>query len=152
PTLRHTDYRITYSIRKFYDVDDIRRVFASNPRYLSLNELFLLANSYPAGSPEHEEVFDVAASLFPESAVANLNAANSAMNRGKYELAARYLDRAGSSPEVTYARGVLAVLTSDLPAATQLFQQALSAGVVEAQAALDEIERVNSYKGHVEIL
>lgn len=152
PTLRHTDYRITYSIRKFYQVEDIRRVFRSNPRYLSLNELFILANSYQPGSPEHEEVFDVAARLYPESTVANLNAANSAMNRGKLEQAERYLSRAGQSPEVDYARGVLAIQRGDLQGAVPLLQSALRGGVKEAREALDEIERVNSYRGTVELL
>ena len=152
PTLRHTDYRITYSIRKFYQIDDIRRVFASNPRYLSLNELFLLANSYQPGTPEHEEVFDVAARLYPESTIANLNAANSAMNRGKLDQAERYLSRAGQSPEVDYARGILAIQSGDLQGAIPMLQSALRGGIKEAQGALDEIERVSTSQNQVEIL
>lgn len=152
PSLRHTDYRITYTIRKFYDVNDIRRVFAQNPRYLSLNELFLLANSLQPGSPEYDEVFEVAARLYPDNPTANLNAANSAMNRGNYESALRHLDRAGSGPEVQYARGVLLLKTGDYDAAEKCLKEALEAGIPGAQAALDQIKLIRDFKGNVEIL
>lgn len=152
PSLRHTDYRITYRIRRYYDVDEIRRVMRTNPRNLSLNELFLLANSCEPGSPEYDEAFEVAARLFPDNLTANLNAANSAMNRGRYGEAARYLDRAGDSPEAVYARGVLAMQTGDIDRAEELFTRAESLGIPEASAALAEIARFRSFKGSVQIL
>lgn len=152
PSLRHTDYRITYKIRRYYDVAEIREVFRSNPRNLSLNELFLLANSCEPGSPEYDEVFEVAARLYPDNLTANLNAANSAMNRDKYAEAQRYLDRAGNGPEVDYARGILYLKTGDLDNAEQALQSALRGGIPEAQGALDEIKRFRNFKGSVQIL
>ncbi len=152
PSLRHTDYRITYTIRKFFDLSEIRRVYATNPRYLSLNELFLLANSLQPGSPEYDEVFELAARLYPDNLTANLNAANSAMNRGNYESALHYLDRAGNSPEVDYARGVLLLKTGDYDGAERYLRAALAAGIPGAQGALDEITRVTTAPENVIIL
>lgn len=152
PSLRHTDYKITYRIRRYYDVEEIREVLRTNPRNLSLNELFLLANSCEPGSAEYDEAFAVAARLFPESLTANLNAANSAMNRGQYDEAERYLERAGNSPEAIYARGILYIKMGDLNKAEPLLKSAKGAGIPEAQGALDEIARFRNFKGAVQIL
>ncbi|MDE7508569.1 MAG: tetratricopeptide repeat protein, partial [Muribaculaceae bacterium] len=144
--------RITYKIRRYYDVEEIRRVLRTNPRNLSLNELFLLANSCEPGSAEYDEAFEMAARLFPDNLTANLNAANSAMNRGNYAEAERYLGRAGDSPEAEYARGILALKTGDLDKAEELLRNARRAGIPEAQGALDEISRLRNFKGAVRIL
>ncbi len=144
PPLRHTDYRITYTVRRYYDVDEIREVFASYPGNLSLNELFLLANSYQAGSPEFDNVLNTAVVLFPENPVANLNAANSAMAIRDYDRAARFLSKAGDSPEAVYARGVLAGMQGDYATARSLFNAALAEGVKAAEAALQSIEEIEN--------
>ena len=154
PSLRHTDYRIRYRVRRYYDVEEIRRVMRTNPRNLSLNELFLLANSCEPGSAEYDEAFQMAARLYPDNLTANLNAANSAMNQGRYAEAERLLDRAGDDPEAIYARGVLAIMTDDLDKAEELLLRARRDGVPEAQGALDEIARVreSATRGSVRIL
>lgn len=152
PSLRHTDYKITYRIRQYYDVNEIRQVMRTNPRNLSLNELFLLANSYKPGSEEYDEVFSLAARLYPDNLTANLNAANSAINRGQYAEAARYLDRAGDGPDANYARGVLALYTGDIDAAEKWFILAKKEGLSEAQAGLDEIARFRNFQGEIRIL
>lgn len=152
PQLRHTDYKITYRIRQYLDVNEIREVMRTNPRNLSLDELFLLANSCTPGSEEYDEVFSLAARLYPDNLTANLNAANSAMNRGQYAEAARFLDRAGDTPETEYARGILAIKTGDLETAEQMLNLARQHGITDAEAALQEIERYRSYTGNIIIL
>lgn len=152
PSLRHTDYRITYRVRKYYDVEEIRRVMKTNPRNLSANELFLLANSCEPGSPEYNETFELAAVLYPENPTVNLNAANIAMRKGNYEQAARYLERAGSGPIADYGRGTLAALQGNYDEAETLFVKAREGGVKGAEESLRQIERLRSFKGSVEIL
>lgn len=147
PPLRHTDYRITYTVRRYYDVDEIREVFTNYPGNLSLNELFLLANSYQAGSPEFDNVLNTAVVLFPENPVANLNAANSAMAIRDFDRAARLLAKAGDSAEAVYARGVLAGMQGDYAAARSLFNAALAGGVKAAEEALRSIEEVENIGG-----
>lgn len=152
PSLRHTDYQITYTVRKYLNVDEIRKVMRTNPRNLSQNELFLLANSCTPGSKEYDEAFDLAATLFPENATANLNAANSAMNRGDLAAAAKYLDRAGNSAEADYARGILAALNGDYAKALPLFEKARAAGIKGAKESIEEINRLRNSSGNVTIL
>ncbi|MDE6396715.1 MAG: DUF3868 domain-containing protein, partial [Muribaculaceae bacterium] len=86
PLLRHTDYLITYQVRRYDDLNEIARVLKTRPGNLSPDEVFKLAMSYPKGSVEYDEVMMTAARLFPGNRIANLNAANSAMNRGEYKL------------------------------------------------------------------
>lgn len=135
PWLRHTDYVITYNIRRYTDVEEIREVMRTAPGNLSLNELFIGARSYPVGSDEYNNAFELAAALFSSSEVANLNAANSLMSRGDYIKAAQYLDKAGASPEAVYARGVLAALQNDYVRAEAYFASAAQAGFQPAVAA-----------------
>lgn len=144
PLLRHTDYRISYNIRKYYDVNEIREVMQTNPRNLSQNELYILANSYPQGSREYFEVFSLAARLFPDDATANLNAGLASISVGDFAGAASYLDRAGENPQADYARGILAAMTGDYPAARQWLTKSENSGNKDAAAALLEIGKMEA--------
>ncbi len=141
PYLRETDYRVSYTVRKFTDVEEIRRVFASEPSKLSLNELYLLAQEYEPGTEEFTEVFGTAARMYPESAEASLNAANAAIRHGDLETARKYLAKAGESGEADYARGVVAAMEEDYAAARPLFESARAKGISEADYCLDYISR-----------
>ena len=107
PSLRHSDYRIEYEIRQFSDIAEIAEIMQTAPQKLSLNEFYMLANSLEPGSEPYNEVFETAVRMYPNDAVANLNAANAAMMRGDLEQAERYLQKAGLSDEAAYARGIL---------------------------------------------
>lgn len=110
PSLRHSDYRIEYTIRQFTDVAEIAEVIKTAPQKLSLNEMYALANSYEPGSDEYNEVFETAVRMYPNDEIANLNAANAAMMRGDLILAEKYLAKAGNNEKADYARGILARL------------------------------------------
>lgn len=142
PSLRHTNYAIDYEIKAYTDIDEIRRVLQERPGNLSLNEFFIAANSYPAGSPEFDHVFDTAVLYYPNDPVANLNAANSAMNQGDYKRARMLLGRISENPSSIYATAVLDALEGNYDAAEAGFKRAQEAGVTEAEQALAEIKRV----------
>lgn len=144
PGLRHSDYTITYTIRQFTDLAEIRQTLATAPQKLSLNEMFLLAQSLEPGSQEYNEVFETAVRMYPADEVANLNAANSAMSRNDLASAAKYLAKAGSSAEATYARGVLAAIQGDHAAAVQQFTQ-VEGKLPEAKEALKTLKEILGY-------
>ena len=152
PLLRHTDYKITYNVRRYYDVDEIERVLATNPANLSLNEIILLAGKYKPGSPEYDQVYLTAARLFPDSDVANLNAANSAMNMGDLQSAARFLERAGDSSEADYARAILLAKEGDYAKALQTLDRAIAAGSTAAPVLKAQIERMMTPRESIRIL
>jgi len=141
PALRHTDYRITYDIRSYSDLEEIRRILNTRPQKLSLNEFYLLAQEYEPGTDEFTEVFETAVRMYPGDETANLNAANAAMRRGDNAAAERYLAKAGESPEAVYARGALAVRNEDYDTARRYLTEAKSLGVEQASATLDELDR-----------
>jgi hypothetical protein len=139
PTLRHTDYRVSYSIRSFSNPEEIERMFGENPQKLSLNELYLLANTYEPGSERYNKVFNTAVLLYPNDSIANLNAANVALSQHDLPTAAQYLYQAGESGEAEYARGVLNVLRKDFTLARTHLSRAKEAGIDEADRVLETI-------------
>ncbi|MCH5311017.1 MAG: hypothetical protein J1E57_03560 [Prevotella sp.] len=146
PALRHSDYTIEYTIRTYNDINEIRQIMATAPQKLSLNEMFLLAQSYEPGSDEYNNVFDTAVRMYPNDETANVNAANSAMSRGDIVTATRYLSKAGNGNEAIYARGVLAALQGDNATAVQMFSQ-VEGKLPEASEALKTVKEILEYSG-----
>ena len=140
PALRHTDYRIDYNIRRYSDVEEIKRILAERPQNLSLNEFYLVARMYEPGSPEFTDVFETAVRMFSNDAVANPNAANAAMRHGDHEAAHRYLEKAGDSAEAVYARGALAIREKDYKRAVTFLEKAREMGLEKAAATLKELK------------
>jgi len=145
PSLRHTDYRIAYNIRGYSDVDEIKRIMAEQPQKLSLNEFYLVAQQYEPGTDEFTEVYETAVRMFPTDATANLNAANAAIRRDDFAAAARYLAKAGNSPEAIYARGALAIRQGDYDTARRYLGEAKSLGVEQAAVTLEELNKKHKY-------
>lgn len=142
PALRHSDYRIDYTIKSFTSLDDILRVLATEPQKLSLSEFYRAAQSMQPGSPEYNEVFETAVRMYPSDPVANLNAANTAMGRGDLEAAARYLAKAGDDPSAVYARGIHAALSGNYEEALGYFEQAARLKVADAPAAIENVKEI----------
>lgn len=144
PALRHTDYKITYEIMRFDDLEKIRQVMRTKPNRLSLEEFFMLGNACMPGSDEFNDVYETAARMYPDNATANINAANAALQRLDYANAERYLSNAGDSPEAIYARGSLAFLRQDYELAKTLMKQIEY--MDEAKDVLDEIAKIQSHE------
>lgn len=140
PGLRRTDYTIEYDVKAF-NLEEARRVINTRPQKLSLQEMYMVANSYPKGSEEYNNVFDTAVKMFPEDKLANLNAALAAIDRGDKVSAEKYLKKAGNSAEAENARGCLATLNEDYDSAKLYFQKAVNGGLKEAQENLDKINK-----------
>lgn len=140
PALRHTDYRIDYTIRTFSEADEIRRIMAEQPQKLSLNEFYLVAGKYEPGTDEFTDVFETAVRMFPNDEIANLNAANAAIRRDDFAMARRYLAKAGDSTEAVYARGALAVREKDYATARRYLSKAKEMGLEKAALTLKELD------------
>ena len=63
PSLRRTDYTIEYDVQAF-NVEKAREVIKTRPQKLSLQEMYLVAQTYPKGSAEFNNVFDIAVRMF----------------------------------------------------------------------------------------
>ena len=64
PALRHSDYEVSYTVRPF-TVEEAARVIREKPQHLSLNEMFLVANTYEPGSQDYNDVFETAVRSIP---------------------------------------------------------------------------------------
>lgn len=146
PALRHSDYRVSYQIKQFTDITEIARVMRERPGNLSLNEFYLLANSYEHGSRERREVFETAAGVYPSDPTSNLNAAAAAIDDGRLEAASGYLAKAGDRPETHYLKGVAAARSGDFAEARRQLSTASSFGIAQADEALRSIDAIESAK------
>lgn len=142
PALRHSDYAVKYEVKAYTDVNEIKRLLSTSPQKLSLEEMYMAAQHMEPGSDEYNETFEIAVRMFPDDQTANLNAANTAISRGDMKNAARYLAKAGSTPEATYARGMYAAVEGDWHAARTLLESALGMGIESAQEALRQIDAI----------
>ena len=152
PRLRHTDYVIRYNVRSYTTLEEILHTLGTQPKKLSAEEFYRAAKSMEEGSEEYNEVFETAVRIHPQDPLCNLNAANAAMGRGDFAAAERYLSKAGETPEVNYARGVLAARMEDYKLAEELFTKAAADGFAEAGRALESIRTLAAHpEGEVEI-
>lgn len=141
PFLRRTDYRVEYTVRPF-NLEEAKKLIGSQPQKLSLQEMYNVAQTYEPGSESYNEVFETAVRMFPADETANLNAANSALQRGDTLLAKKYLAKAGESGEAILARGILAMMEGDTNAATALMLKAQGMGIEEATSNLEQIQAI----------
>lgn len=144
PGLRHSDYKVNYTIRTYTDINEIRRIMEERPGNLSLNEFYLLAHSYTPGSDEYNRVFDTAVRVYPNDPVSNLNAAAVAVNRGDFKGAERFLDRCNDRPEAAYLRGVALARQGMYAQALPFLKTAKAAGIAEANAPLENLNKIIS--------
>jgi tetratricopeptide (TPR) repeat protein len=144
PALRHTEYRITYEVKRFDDLDKIREVMRTKPNRLTLREFFLLGNACKPGSEEFNEVYETAVRMYPNDPVANINAANAALQRKDYTTAQNYLAKAGDSPEAIYARGSLAFLLGRYDEAEALMKEVPM--IPASRSTLEEIAKIRAAK------
>lgn len=145
PGLRHSDYTVSYVVRPF-TVEETKEMMKKNPKQVSLNEMFLVAQTYEPGSKEFNEVMDIAVKTYPEDETANLNAACAALNAQEWDKAAKYLSKAGTTPEAVHARGVLAMNTGNYDAAESYLTEARDRGIASAEANLKILERLRRLK------
>lgn len=138
PALRRTDYTVDYVIRGF-NVEEAKEVIKTRPQNLSLQEMFAVAQTYQPGSEDFNRVFDIAVRLYPDDPVANLNAANALLERGAAELALKYLEKAGDTPQADNARGVAMIMLERYEEAESYLDRAAKAGIGEAEENLTYI-------------
>ena len=137
PRLRRTDYRVDYTVIPF-SVEEGKKVFRTNPKNLSLNEMYMIAKTYEPGGKAFNEVFETAVRLFPVSDVANINAAAAALERRDIGAAANYLANVREhTPAYWNNLGVLQWLQGNRHGAAESFSRA----GIQSMGNASEVER-----------
>lgn len=142
PALRKVNCRIDYTIANF-KVDEGKEIIKTQPQYLSLNEMYLVANSYPKGGDDFIKVFDIAVRMYPDDEVANLNAAAVALSKKDLPDARKYLDKSNKqTAEYANNNGIYYLLSGNKDQAIVEFTKAVRNGNEAARYNLEEIEKV----------
>ncbi len=134
PSLRHSDYEVDYTIRNF-SIDEAKKLAFSDPSKLSLNEFFQVAETYPVGSEEFNEVFETAVRIYPDDPVSNLNAAITAIGAKQFGKAKRYLAKANECPQKELAKAAIAMYEGRTDEARRLLK-----GIEQAPEVADAVK------------
>lgn len=106
PGLRHTDYIIDYEV-KAYPVAKGRRLIYTHPEALSLEEMYYVAQSYEEGSDSWMDALLIAAKQYPDSNIANYNAACGCIMTKRLIDAKKYITKAGNNEDTRYLSDVI---------------------------------------------
>jgi tetratricopeptide (TPR) repeat protein len=143
--LRHSDYKVTYSVRGFNN-DESRVVIKKHPQQLSLQEIYNLAHTYKAGSEEYNNCFKVAAVMFPDDPTSNLNAAAMELEKGDVASAKQHLAKADiNNPATQNNLGVVALFEGRYDEAETYFTHAKALGQSIAEKNLAEVSRMRAF-------
>lgn len=146
PGLRKADLKINFTVANF-DVEQGRVVIRENPKYLSLNEMYQVANSYPKGSKDFVDVFDIAVRMYPNDAVANSNAAAVALSKKDIKSVLKFMEKADhTTAEFINNIGVYNFQNGDIIRAMAAFEQAASLGDKAAQENLKQLQKILNMK------
>ena len=139
PELRRTEYQFTYQVRSFNAAEAIER-YKTNPRLLSLSELYLVGNSFPEGSAERRGVFETAQRLFPDAPVSRFNAIAGNLADGNNGNYTDFLANFPASAEQLNNLGVHYALTGNYQQAAECFRRA--GNLPQAVKNLQELSKV----------
>ena len=79
--LRRNEYRIEYNVRNF-NLEEAKNLLKTRPDLLSVEEIYMVADSYGKGSAEYDEAMLTAARTYPANAAAVVNGAYVKMEQG----------------------------------------------------------------------
>ena len=139
PPLRRTEYQFTYTVRDFNLEEAIQRIY-SNPSLLSLNEMYLVANHYAAGSVERRNALETAQRVYPNAPESRFNALAYRMAQGEQVNEEQFLVNYTTSPEKWNNLGVYYGLRKDYARAKECFSRA--GNLPAAHANLAELAKV----------
>jgi len=139
PSLRRIEYTFSYVARAF-DIEEAREIVKTKPHYLSLNEMFLVANTYTKGSKEFNQIFDIAVRLYPDDPVANINAAAQEIEMGALDKAIERLLQINTL-EALNNLGVAYTQKGDYTQAANCFSKSAEGGNSVASFNKQELEK-----------
>ena len=76
PWLRHSDYAVKYNIKVYTDLENLMRLYNSDPSKLRPVDFYTIAQQYPVGSEKYLAVMKKAVDVYPDEPMINLNVAN----------------------------------------------------------------------------
>lgn len=137
PPLRRTVISFSFVVKGF-DLEEAKQVIKTHPTHLSLAEVNLLANSYPAGSAERYQTWVIAADAFPNAVEPATNAAIMDLEAGRYDQAVKLLERYKKNTKLYTLLGIAYAYNEQYDNARTYLTKAAQLGLPDAQYNLDE--------------
>lgn len=137
PPLRRTVISFSFVVKGF-DLEEAKEVIKTHPTHLSLAEVNLLANSYPAGSAERYQTWVIAADAFPNAVEPATNAAIMDLQAGRYDQAVKLLERYKKNTKLYTLLGIAYAYNEQYDNARTYLTKAAQLGLPDAQYNLDE--------------
>ncbi len=141
PRLRRNDYRIEYKVRNF-NLEEARVLVDSDPRKLSVSEMYKVAGSYERDSKEYRHVMDVAAETYPSVVAAAVNKAVMQIEAEQWDAALATLAKSDTSDaRIITTQGNAYWGKGDTAKARECWSKAADAGNADAAHNLAEIDK-----------
>lgn len=140
PPLRRNDYSVGLIARSF-NVEEAKEIIKTRPNILSLNEMFLVAETYEQGSEAYNVVFEIAARTFPDDPVSNVNAAAIDLQNNNADAAYNRLIKLKDNPKVWNNLAIAMAMKGKYKEAEELFKRAASQGIEEAKTNAEEFRK-----------
>lgn len=137
PPLRRTVISFSFVVKGF-DLTEAKEVIKTHPTHLSLAEVNLIANSYPAGSAERYQTWVIAADAFPNAVEPATNAAIMDLEAGRYDQAVKLLERYKKNSKLYTILGIAYAYNEQYDNARTYLTKAAQLGLPDAQYNLDE--------------
>lgn len=145
PRLRRLSISVEFEVREVLNSEAARLIY-TDPKLLSLQEMYRVVNMYEPGTKEYKEAYEIAADTYSNDIVANINAASANIVSGDFQGAQKYIDRVKEDTRAWNNLGVLSWLSGDIDAAKSWFEKALE---VDAKAK-HNLEEVAKYQQPVQ--
>lgn len=139
PGLRRNEYMISYASKDF-NVREARQLIRTNPEKLRLQDMYMLAHTYPQNSQEFRDVILTAAKYYPEDQTVLVNTAIYNIESGKVDDAIKTLERV-NTPEAWNNLGIAYFHKQDYQRAKQYFDMAARAGLECASVNARELSK-----------
>ena len=145
PRLRRNDYRIVYEVRNF-NLEEARALVNSDPRKLSVSELYKVAGSYERGSKEYNKVMEVAAKTYPIVVAAAVNQAAIQLANKDYDGALKTLAACDhNDARILAITGNIYMAKGDQAKAREAWEKAAAKGNADAKKNIGELDKhINS--------
>ena len=140
PALRRTEYTIEYDVRDF-SPEEAERLWQEHPEWLSINELYSVAELYGDDDPRYIEVLLAAARTYPADVAAVHNAAM-ALCRSGMSVEAVSLLSGRYEPGLLNTLGIIYAGEEMYDEALNAFRLAMDAGSEDAGRNLAELGQV----------
>ncbi|MBQ3535278.1 MAG: tetratricopeptide repeat protein [Alistipes sp.] len=141
PRLRRNDYRIVYNVRNF-NLEEARALVDSDPRKLSVSEIYKVAGSYERGSKEYNHALEVAAKTYPKVVAAAVNQAAIQLANKDYDGALKTLEASDlSDARIQAIMGNIHIAKGDQAKAREAWTKAAAQGNADAKKNLEELDK-----------